>query len=215
VVFADPIFVNSVLNTFYLGFGAALLGTVFAALVAYVSVRTKYRLRGALDFLSWLPASIPGIILGLGLLWMFLRVPIFNPLYGTIGVLIMAVFFASLTTGVQLIKSNMIQLGFDLEEASTVAGGSWFYTFRNVVFPILGNVLLSVGILIFASATRNVANIAMLVTNRNRPLSMLQVDYMVEGIFEPAAIVGVITVAITCGMAMLAVAFGKRIGFRL
>ena len=55
----------------------------------------------------------------------------------------------------------------------------------------------------------------MLVTNRNRPLSMLQVDYMVEGIFEPAAIVGVITVAITCGMAMLAVAFGKRIGFRL
>ncbi len=215
IVFADPIFFNSVFNTLYLGFGAALLGTVFAALVAYVSVRTKYRLRGALDFLSWLPASIPGIILGLGLLMMFLRVPIFNPLYGTIGVLIMAVFFASLTTGVQLIKSNMIQLGFDLEEASTVAGGSWFYTFRNVVFPILGHVLLSVGILIFASATRNVANIAMLVTNRNRPLSMLQVDYMVEGIFEPAAIVGVITVAITCGMAMLAVAFGKRIGFRL
>ena len=178
-------------------------------------MRTRFRLRGALDFLSWLPASIPGIILGLGLLWMFLRVPVFNPLYGTIGVLILAVFFASLTTAVQLIKSNMIQLGFDLEEASTVAGGSWTYTFRKVIFPLLGHVLLSVGILIFASATRNVANIAMLVTNQNRPLAMLQVDYMVEGIFEPAAIVGVITVAITCGMALVALAVGKRVGFRL
>ncbi len=214
-VLGDPIFVNSTLNTFYLGFGAALLGTLFASLVAYVSVRTRFRLRGALDFLSWLPASIPGIILGLGLLWMFLRVPVFNPLYGTIGVLILAVFFASLTTAVQLIKSNMIQLGFDLEEASTVAGGSWTYTFRKVIFPLLGHVLLSVGILIFASATRNVANIAMLVTNQNRPLAMLQVDYMVEGIFEPAAIVGVITVAITCGMALVALAVGKRVGFRL
>ena len=214
-VLGDSIFVSSLLNTLKLGLGAAAIGTVIAAVIAYITVRTKYRLRGAMDFLTWLPASIPGIILGLGMLWMFLTVPLFHPLYGTIGVLILAVVLASLTTGAQLIKSNMVQLGFDLEEASQVAGGSWLYTFRRIVIPILGHVLLSVGILIFASAARNVANVAMLVTAENRPLAMLQVDYMIDGQYEPAAVIGVITVVITVGVAAIAIVLGRRAGFRL
>ena len=129
--------------------------------------------------------------------------------------LIIAVLFASLTTGVQLIKSNLVQLGADLEEASSLAGGSWFYTFRRIVLPLIGGVLVTVAILIFASATRNVANIAMLVTNQNQPLSMLQLGFMADGIFESAAIVGVVTTLLSCGIAGLAFLVGKRLGLRL
>jgi iron(III) transport system permease protein len=148
------------------------------------------------------------------MLWMFLTVPLFHPIYGTIGVLVVATVTASLTAGVQLIKSNMMQLGFDLEEASSILGGSWFYTFRRIVVPMLGQALLSVAVLTFASAAANVANIAMLVSAENRPLSMLQVDYMVDGSYENAAVVGVVTMALTMGIGAVAVVFGKRMGFR-
>jgi iron(III) transport system permease protein len=108
----------------------------------------------------------------------------------------------------------LLQLGKELEEASWVAGGSWFYTFRRVVLPILTPVLLTVGLVAFISATRNIAGIALLVTNQNRPLAMLQLDYMVDGRYEAAAVVGVIVTVLSSGVAALASLFGLRVGIR-
>ncbi len=211
----DPVFISSLWNTMKLAGGTALIGMAFYALLAYISVRTKYRARGFLDFLTWVPATIPGIILGLGMLWMFLNTPLFRPLYGTVFVLIVALLINSMTSGVQLIKSNMVQLGNELEEASAVAGGSWIYTFRRIIVPILAPVLLSVGTLTFISASRNVSNIAMLATNENRPLAMLQLDYMVDGRFEVAAVLGVIVVFLTIGVAIVARQLGRRFGIHV
>ncbi|MGE5539494.1 MAG: ABC transporter permease [Gemmatimonas sp.] len=213
-VLGDPVLLHALSNTMILALSASFVGVIWFALVAYISVRTRYPGRKALDFVTWLPATLPGIILGLGLLWMFLTVPIFKPLYGTIVVLIIAVMINSVTTGVQLIKSNMVQIGYELEEASFVSGASWVYTFRRIVLPVLGPALITVALLTFNSAARNISNIAMIVTGDNRPLSMLQVDYMTDGQYESAAIVGVIIVLLTLGVAMGARAVSRRFGFR-
>jgi iron(III) transport system permease protein len=211
-VLADPVLLQSMHNTLVMAGSAAAIGVVWFALVAYISVRTAYPGRKALDFLTWFPATLPGIILGLGLLWMFLTVPFFKPLYGTLFVLIVAVLINSVATGVQLIKSNMVQIGYELEEASFVAGGTWLYTFRRIVLPILGPVLISVALLTFNSAARNIANIVMIVTGENRPLSLLQIDYMADGQYEPAAIVGFIIVLLTLGFAFAARMITRRVG---
>jgi iron(III) transport system permease protein len=108
----------------------------------------------------------------------------------------------------------MMQLSADMEEASFIAGGSWLYTFRRIVIPLLGQVMISTAILTFASAARNVANVAMLVTAENRPLAMLQVDYMVDGAYERAAVVGVLIVLITMSIASLAILIARRAGLR-
>jgi iron(III) transport system permease protein len=212
-VLSDGPLLKAVANTLLMGCSAAALGVFWYSIVAYVSVRTRYAARGAIDFLSWLPSSLPGIVLGLALLWMFLNVPLFRPLYGTILVLIVACILMSISTGVQLIKSNMVQLGQELEEASFICGGSWFYTFRKVVLPLLTPVLISVALLTFASAARNVSTIAMLVTAENRPLAMLQVDYLVDGLFEAASVSGVLIVLLTLGVALIARLIGSRFGF--
>lgn len=211
-VLSDGPLISATLNTLLMGGSAAIIGVLWYALVAYVSVRTTYRARGAIDFLSWLPASLPGVVLGLALLWMFLNVPLFRPLYGTILVLVVACILISISTGVQLIKGNMVQLGRDLEEASFVSGGSWTYTFRRVILPLLGPVLISVALLTFVSAARNVATVAMLVTGENRPIAMLQADYMVDGRLEAAAVAGVLIVCLTLGITVIARAIGRRFG---
>jgi iron(III) transport system permease protein len=211
-VLADPVLLESMHNTLIMAGSAALIGVIWFSFVAYISVRTAYPGRKALDFMTWFPSTLPGIILGLGLLWMFLTVPLFKPLYGTMFVLVVAVLINSVTTGVQLIKSNMVQIGYELEEASFVAGGSWPYTFRKIVLPILGPVLVSVALLTFNSAARNIANIIMIATAENRPLSLLQIDYMADGQYEPAAIVGFIIVLLTLCFAFIARLITRRVG---
>jgi len=59
-------FFSALWNTLKMAIGAGLIAIVLCSLVAYFAVRTKYIGRGALDFLSWLPFAIPGILLGLG-----------------------------------------------------------------------------------------------------------------------------------------------------
>jgi len=147
------------------------------------------------------------------LLWMFLSIPLLRPLYGTLAVLVIACILASVSTGVQLIKSNMVQLGRELEEASIIAGGSWLYTFRRIILPLLGPVLVSVAMLTFVAAARNVSNVAMLIASDNRPLAMLQVDYMIDGRFEAAAVAGVLIVILTFCVSLVARAIAHRLGF--
>ncbi|MBP1155402.1 MULTISPECIES: iron ABC transporter permease [unclassified Paenibacillus] len=214
-VLNDPILIHSIWNTVKLALGVAVGGMLWFSLLAYISVRSKFKFRGTVDFLTWLPACIPGILLGLGMLWMFLETPLLRTLYGTIFVLIIVVLISSMTTGVQLIKSNMVQLHSELEEASAVSGGSWLYTYRRVLLPILAPALLSVGIITFITASRSVAQITMLVTSKNRPLSILQLDYMVDGKYEAAAISGVFVVLLTIGVAILARTIGKKFGIKI
>ena len=92
--------------------------------------------------------------------------------------------------------------------------GSWLYTFRRIILPVLGPVLISVALLTFNGAARNIANIVMIVTGDNRPLSLLQIDYMADGQYEPAAIVGFIIVLLTLGVAFLARLITRRVGMR-
>lgn len=212
-VLSDPPLIRATANTMIMGGSAAGIGVVWYSLVAYISARTRYPGRGVIDFLSWLPASLPGIILGLALLWTFLNVPLFRPFYGTIAVLVLALVLNSISTGVQLLKGNMVQLGAELEEASFITGGSWFYTFRRVVLPLMAPALVSVGLLTFASAVRQVSAIAMLVTGDTRPLSMLQVDNMVDGSFEAAAVIGTLIVILTLVVAGAARVITARMGF--
>jgi iron(III) transport system permease protein len=211
-VLNDPIFLRSFGNTLVLGGGTALLAVVCYPAIAYAAVRTRFGGRHVLDFLSWLPVAVPGIILGLGFLWFFLGTPVFRPLYGTVAVLILATTITSMTLGVQLLKSSLLQLGDELEEASRVAGASWFHTFRRVILPIQAPVLVTVGTVAFIAAARNVAGVALLVTSRNRPLAMLQLDYMVDGRYEAAAVVGMIVMLLTSGVALVARGLGQRIG---
>jgi iron(III) transport system permease protein len=211
-VIDDPVFSKSLVNTLLLAGGTALANMIICTVIAYVVVRSHFMARIALDFVSWLPVTLPGIILGVGLLSLFLGTALLRPLYGTIFIMVIATVISTMTTGVQISKSNFVQLGNDLEEAARVSGGSWFQAFRLVMLPLIMPTLLLVGALGFISAARNVSTVVLLATGSTRPLSLLQLDFMVEGRYESAAVVGVITVAITTGVALVVRVLGLRVG---
>jgi iron(III) transport system permease protein len=213
-VFDDPIFLLSLKNTILMSLGAALFSVSLFSVVAYISVRTKFVWRSALDFISWFPSAVPGILMGIGLLWLFLDVPLFRSLYGSIWLLIIATVISSITLGTQLIKSNLLQLGMELEEASHAVGASWWTTFRRIVAPLMFPTLLLVSVLSFIHAARDISNVALLATSGSRTLALLQLDFMVSGRYESAAVVATIVMGLTTGVALLARFLGLRVGIR-
>lgn len=211
-VLGDPLLVRSFQNTLIVGAGTAIIGTAFYAVIAYVIVKTRFVGRALLDLLSWLPWAVPGILMGLALLWTVFQTPFLLPLYGTVHVLILALIIKSMPLGVQLTKSVLLQLGDELEEASRIAGGSWFTTYRRVVIPLLTPTLLTVALVGFMSAARDISTIVLLGSSQSRTLALLALDFAYGGQFEKATVVSVLTVALVVTAAFLARAFGGKVG---
>jgi iron(III) transport system permease protein len=213
-VLREPKFIRAVVNTLILGAGSAALAIVVYSLMAYVTVRTRFAARWAFDVLTWVPFTIPGIVLGLAYLLFVLQTPVLKPLYGSMGVLILVSTLAVMTVVMQLLKANMMQLSFDLEEASRTLGGSWWYTFRRIVVPLVLPAVVTGAVITFATAARQVSVIVPLTSGQTEPLSVLQLGYLLGENRSAAAVVGTVTVLITTIAALLTRAIGARGGLR-
>jgi iron(III) transport system permease protein len=167
-------------------------------------VRAGRTARGLLDFFAWLPFTVPGILLGLGYLWMVLQVPPFRPLYGTVGVLILISWLSSITLGVQVIRGSIVQLGAELEEAGRVAGGGWARIFWGVVVRLTAPTIAVVAVIVFAATIRQVSTLVLLSTGSTMPLSLLQMQYLYDSELGPAAVSGTVIILLSLGAAVLA-----------
>ena len=87
----DDLFAISFRTTLLLSLTTAIVSPLLFSMVAFVLVRTRWRGRAILDSIFWISAAIPGMLTGLGLLWMFLGIPILVPLYGTMFGLLLVV----------------------------------------------------------------------------------------------------------------------------
>ncbi|MDB5551437.1 MAG: ABC-type Fe3+ transport system permease component [Rhizobium sp.] len=199
-------------NTLQLSIGAALVGMAVFSAIAYITAKRDFAGRHVLDFCTWLPTLIPGLVLSLGLLQVFTFFPFLRPLYGSMAVLIIAVLMGTMTIGTQIVKTAIGQVGRELEEAAWVSGGSKFYTFRRIILPLVAPSVAVVGLEIFATANAAVGIIVMLGTGATQPLSVLQLTLLDSGRFEQASVIGVIITTLTVSAAILARYIGQRAG---
>ena len=99
--------VLDVFHTLIMGTGAAIGGVVLFSLIAYMTVRSNFPGKALLDLLSWLPITLPGILVVVGLMWLFLGTPIFRPFYGSIVLLIIA----TVISGMPLMTPVLVIVG--------------------------------------------------------------------------------------------------------
>jgi len=211
---SDPRILQGLQNTLIIAFSAAIFGAFFFSLVGYILVRTKFPGRGILDSICWLPSAIPGVLSGLGLLWMFLGTPFFRPFYGTLFLLVVASVLGGITLATQILKSNFVQLGNELEEASRMSGAGFWRTYFKVVFPLMAQTMVLVAVLKFMFAAQQTSSIILLATSETRTLSLLALDQVAAGYREVASITVIFIMLLTLGVALLARSFGLKVGIR-
>ena len=211
---SDPRILQGLHNTLIVAVSAGLVGAVLFSLIGYVLVRTKLPGRAVLDSICWLPSAIPGVLSGLGLLWMFLGTPVFRPFYGTLVLLMVAQMLGGITLSTQILKANLVQLGKELEESSRMSGAGFWRTYLRIVFPLMAQTMVMVGVIKFMFAAQHNSAIILLATSETRTLSLLALDQVAAGYREVASITIIMVTLLTLGLAIVARSFGLKVGIR-
>ena len=201
-------------TTFILAMTTAVVSPVLFSLVAYILVRTRLRGRALLDVMIWGSGAMPGILTGLGLLWLFLGVPLLNVLFGTIWALLIVIVMQGNTTGTNVLKTVVIQIGQDLEDAARVSGAGWVTTYFRIWLPLLMRTLIMIGAFSFVLAAGTTSSIILISSRGTKTLSLLALELSSSdlGRWEEGAIVNLFIVGLTLGVVLVARAFGLRVG---
>lgn len=213
-VLTNDQFLSCLTNTLVIGIAAGLASAAVCFLIAYVLVRVRFAAHAALDFVSWLPWAVPGVLLSLGLVTMVLGVPALRFLYGSSFILVIAVVLFRFPLSVHLLKSGLMQVNKELEEASVICGSGRFATQMRITVPILSPMLIGVALMTFVTAVNEVSGVVLLASTDVRTLSLLSLDYLMgsQPQREAAAVVTTIMLVICVGVALVARSFGISLG---
>ena len=214
LVLTDPVFVKALRTTLTLALTAALLSPLIFSVLAYIIVRTRLPGRATLDLMIWGAGAIPGILAGLGLLWMFIGTPGLNVIFGTIWALIIVVILQGKTTGVNIMKGVLVQVGADMEEAARVSGAGWIRTYFKIWLPLLMPTLVLLAVMNFVTASGATSSIILLASRDTMTLSLmaLELSSNAVGNREAASIVSIFIIGFTVTGALLVRYFGRRFG---
>src|SRR6266850_565849 len=215
-VLSDPVFVKALRTTLILATTAAICSPLIFSVTAYILVRTRLPGRGALDLMIWTAGAIPGILAGLGLLWVFILTPGLNFLFGTIWALLIVVLLQGKTTGVNIMKGVLVQVGADMEEAARVSGAGWLRTYFLIWLPLLMPTLILLAVMNFVSAAGATSSIILLASRDTMTLSLMALELSSVAVSnrEAASIISIFIVLFTMTGALLVRYFGRRFGVR-
>ncbi len=208
---SDPIFLIALKNSLIIAGTTAIGGVLLYSALAYLLVSRRTITGPLLESLCWIPHVLPGILLSLGVLWLFLATPLRFFLYGSVWGIAVALILADSPVTTQAFKAGLLQLGGDLEEAARVSGASWRYTYRRVLLPLLAPIAAAVGLMNFGSALTSISTPVLLYSHQSRPLAILLLEYSFTGELERAAALGLL-ITVIIGVMMLV---GRKLGLQL
>jgi iron(III) transport system permease protein len=216
VVLNDAVFIKALWSTLILGITAAIASPLLFSIVAYILVRTRLPGRGILDLMIWVSGAIPGILAGLGLLWVFLGTPVLNFLFGTIWALIIVVILQGNTYGVNIMKGVFVQVGAEMEEAARVSGAGWMRTYFRIWLPLLMPTMILLAVMNFVNAAGATSSIILLASRDTMTLSLMALELSSVAVSnrEAASIISIFIIVLTVAGALLVRALGRGLGLR-
>jgi iron(III) transport system permease protein len=209
-VLTYPLALTAFKNSFILSVSSATLVMLLTSVIAWITVKSKIPGRIFLDNLAFIPIAMPGIVLGVSLIWVYLTLPI--PIYGTIWVLLLAYITKFMPYGIRTSSASMIQINKELEEASLASGGTWFQTFRKVLLPLLMPGFVAGWIYISIISLRELSTSILLYSYNSTVLSIMAFDLWEGGQYTYVCALGVLMVLMLVAMAFVARKLGARIG---
>jgi iron(III) transport system permease protein len=207
-----PNTLQAIYNTLFVGVASSLIIILLAATISWIVIRTRIPGRKFLDFLSFSPIAIPGTVMALALLWLYLVVPI--PIYATIWILIVAFVGKYITVAVRSTHASLNQISVELEEVSTVSGASWGRTFRSVVMPLMAPGLV-VAFIYSLSLTFKVLSMPILLGNVDTKLmSVIIYNLYEDGQYPVLSAMGVILLVLVLSLSLVGAYIGRRFGVK-
>jgi iron(III) transport system permease protein len=152
---------------------AIVVATVVVLLTAaacWVIVRSRVPGRATLDFVSVVPLAIPGIVLGVGVLWAYVGSPL--PIYGTVAILVVAYLVRALPYTMRFNHAGILAISGELEESALVARATYGVMLRRVLVPLLLPALFTGWVYAFLMTARELPVALLLQSSDHRMVSV-------------------------------------------
>ncbi|MQA08920.1 MAG: ABC transporter permease subunit [Pseudonocardiaceae bacterium] len=151
--FAEVLENEKIMYAFGLTAIVAAVGAAIAVLVSFVMLWAAKLRRGVprtlIGTAQWLPAALPGIVLGLGVLWFFLLLPPLRGLVGTPFSLVFAMVISVIPLAGRAVEGAIAQVPMSLEEASWASGANKFTALTGITARIMSPSLINGWLLSF------------------------------------------------------------------
>ncbi|MEE4314474.1 MAG: iron ABC transporter permease [Desulfofustis sp.] len=205
-VLNNPISLLSLKNSLFLGVFGATIGIVLSIFVAYVIVKVRTRAAGVLESLSFLSFSFPGIVIGVGFMWFFVR----TPLYATIWALLIGYIATYLPYGIRPLSSAFVQIHNHLEESSLVSGASYLTTLRRIVIPLLIPGIVSGWVLMATMFVRELSLSVVLSRPGTEVLAVQILRFSEDGLWGRLSALGIMMIGISTLLVITVTMIGNR-----
>ncbi len=206
-VIQDPISLLSLKNSLFLGVAGATLGVILSIFVSYVIVKVRTRAAGVLESLSFLSFSFPGIVIGVGFMWLFVR----TPLYATIWALLIGYIATYLPYGIRPLSSAFVQIHSHLEESSRVCGGGTLYTMRRIIVPLLIPGIVSGWILMATMFVRELSLSVVLSRPGTEVLAVQILRFAEDGLWGKLSALGILMIFFSTALVIMATLIGAKL----
>lgn len=201
-VLASHDFQLALRNSVMVALLAAIAGTTLSFIASYVRYRTKTRGGQLIELIAMTPLAVPAIVMGIGLLWTWLLLPV--PVYGTLLILAIACVAVFLPQGYRGISASMLQMDQDLEDSAVMLGARRSKAIVNVTLPLMRVGITSSFLLFLMLSMRELSASIFLFTSNTRILSILVFDNFDNGQSQSAAAVSVLYIVVIAVLAVIA-----------
>ncbi len=151
-LFQSSMFRRGLLNTTIMVLVGATLTMLLSFVVSYTTFRPIGFLRKFIDTLAFLPIGIPQIVLGLAVLLLYVR----TPLYGTVAVIILAQMSVNMVFAIRSLSAGLLQVDRNIERAAEISGVSRLNIMGRIMAPIIKTQFFNAWLLVFAYAVRDI-----------------------------------------------------------
>ncbi|MCR5732790.1 MAG: ABC transporter permease subunit, partial [Sphaerochaetaceae bacterium] len=171
-----------VINSLLLALLTGAVGTCFAYFLGYLAVRKSGKLAKVINLLSISTIAIPGIVLGIGFMFLFKSTNGF--FYGTIAILVAVNIFHFLGTPFLLAKNCLTKINREYEIIGDTLGISRFKILKAVLIPNSYSTLIEMFSYYFLNSMITISAVAFLCTYSNQPLAILINSYEKSSNYE-------------------------------
>jgi len=213
-----PMIATVMKNTVIMVVIASTMTVVLSFFVSLVVVRSRFWGRKILDQLAFMPHAIPGIVMGLAFLWVFLQAGKYGiPIHGGVWAISLAFCVGFMAYGTRSMNAAILQIHKDLEEAAQVSGARQWRTMWRIFYPLMLPTFVGVWIWAMLHAVRQAGKPLVLYEGaENQVLAILIWNMWDEGNIEGVGAIGALMIfgllVITLGLRMMG--FGRGIAIQ-
>ena len=198
--------IGSYRNSVMLGFWCATAGAAFVFVTAYLLQKTRglEPLRRLVQMMAVLPIGVPGMVLGLGYIFFFVREG--NPLhflYGTMGILVANTVVHYYTSSHFTALTALRQIDDEFESVSASLKVPFWRTFGRVTLPVCLPTALDVSRYLFVNAMTTVSAVVFLYSPQTMLASVAIVNLDEAGDIGAAAAMATLVVATSAAVCAL------------